>query len=285
MRFLNISTPLLFIVLLFSSCEEEIHLNLKSDAPRLVVDGIITTDTMAHRVRLTTSGSYFENKPMPGVSGASVSISDGYETIYLEESADSPGDYFTPENYYGRQNHLYTLTITNAEVDGRGGEVVYSASSFLPPIVPMDSIRVDYFSLWDIWRVFLYGQDPPDVKNFYWFRLKINDWWHSSEYKYSAFSDDTFFDGNYADGVWLFWFNSEDEYNLVPGDELMVEVWMVDEPFFEFIRGAYIETEYRSPIFSGPPANVPGNISNGALGIFSASSVVRLYTTNTFLRQ
>lgn len=270
---------------LFTACEEEISLDLKSDISRLVVDGFITTDTMAHRVRLTTSGGYFDNKPMAGVSGAVVSLSDGVETIILAESDTSPGDYFTPDDYYGKQNHLYKLAITNVAVGNKGRDEVYTAESFLNPIVKMDSITVDYLKIWKMWRVLMYGRDPKNEKNHYWFRLKINDWWYSTEYRFTSYADDTYFDGNYAEGVWLFGLNAEEEVDLKPGDRLMVECWMVDEPFYNFINGAYQETEYKSPIFSGPPANVPGNISNGALGIFAACSIHRLHTDNAKSRE
>lgn len=60
------------------------------------------------------------------------------------------------------------------------------------------------------------------------------------------------------------------------GDVIKVECYMIDRNYFKFIEAVQIETSPRAPIFSGAPAKVPGNISNGALGIFAATSVARI---------
>ena len=63
--------------LLIFSCIERIDIELDNSYTRLVVDGVITTDTMAHTIFLSESTSYYYNQPAPAVSGAEVQISDG----------------------------------------------------------------------------------------------------------------------------------------------------------------------------------------------------------------
>jgi hypothetical protein len=94
--------------------------------------------------------------------------------------------------------------------------------------------------------------------------------------------EDEFFDGNYANGVWIAsLFTEEETENLLPGDTVSVETYMIDKAYYDFIFAAQIETTMKNPIFSGPPANVPSNISNGALGSFAACAVYRNSVINT----
>ena len=46
------------------------------------------------------------------------------------------------------------------------------------------------------------------------------------------------------------------------------------EDYYYFIDAVNEETGIQVPLFSGPPANVPSNISNGAKGFF------RVYSTS-----
>ncbi len=276
--------PVLLLALsLLTGCEEEIELSLKGDQPRLVVDGIITTDTMAHKVKLSLSGNYFDNQAMPRVSGALVTLSDGDETFVLQESDDAPGEYLTSDSFFGKQSTLYSLEIANVDVNGDGQEEVYTSESFLNPIIETDSVSIDFHRIWELWQINLHAHDPAGVENFYLFNLYINGELYSDRYGKMSYTDDRFFDGNYVDGVWIFGLNSEEEEeNLYPGDVIMLETLMVEKGYYDFVVAADAETGVKTPIFSGPPANVPSNISNGALGQFAAYGISRYSVVNEF---
>lgn len=279
MKFLNIkyfNIILFSSVILFSACdEEEITLNLDSSPVRLVVDGMITTDTMAHCVSLSLSSDYFYNKPAVRVSGAKVTISDGDETFELVESETAPGKYYTPADYFGKQNHLYTLEITGVDLAGIAKDEVFSAESYLHSVLTVDYLEVDYTTQFDLWKVLLYAQDPAE-ENFYLFKLLRNGKLITDEYAEMSVTNDEYFDGNYIDGVWLFELDYEDrDEDLQAGDVLTVESYMIDENYYDFLVAAQEETSPKNPLFSTIPANVPGNISNGALGVFTACSVFK----------
>jgi hypothetical protein len=269
--------------LFITACgEEEIELNLKSTKTHLVVDGIITTDTMAHCVKLTLSGDYFYNKPLPRVSGAVVQLSDGVETIVLTESTDAPGCYFTPDDYFGKENHLYQLEVSGVNAPGIKSSDVFSAESFLNPLLPVDYISVEYLGVWKLWKVLLYMQDSANYTNYYLFKVFRNGLLVTDKYSKMSVVDDKFFDGNYANGVWIAALDATKEAeNILPGDTISVETYMIDKAYYDFIFAAQIETTMKNPIFSGPPANVPSNISNGALGSFAACAVYRNSVINT----
>lgn len=283
MRFYKYCSVLLVGCLWLTACEEDIELSLNGDQPRLVVDGAITTDTMAHKVKLSLSGNYFDNQPMPRVSGAVVTLSDGDDTFVLQESDDAPGEYLTSDSFFGRQNTLYSLEISNVDVNGDGREEVYTSESYLNPLIETDSVSIGFHRIWKLWQINLHAHDPAGVENYYLFNLYINGELYSDRYGKMSYTDDRFFDGSFADGVWIFALDSEDdEENLVPGDVVTLETWMVEKSYYDFVNAAEEETGVKTPLFSGPPANVPSNISNGALGQFAAYAISRYSVVNEF---
>lgn len=277
-KILRLASLLLLTQLILIACgEEEIELELKGSATRLVVDGLLTTDTMAHKVRLSLSGDYFYNQPLPGVSGALVSLSDGQSTITLQELAEEPGTYLTPPDYYGRQNSWYTLSISGVDAGGIDPRENFEAQSFIAPLVEPDSIAMEYDRFWELWKILLYCQDPAEVENYYLFHTYLNEKLITDRYAKVSIIDDEFFNGNYANGVWIADLDTrEEDQRPKAGDVIKVACYMIDHDYFKFIEAVQIETSPRAPIFSGAPANVPGNISNGALGIFAAASVSRI---------
>ena len=95
--------------LLNFSCVERIEIRLDDSYTKLVVDGGITTDTMAHTILLSESVGYYYNQPAPSVSGAIVQISDGTDIFTLEE--ETPGVYRTDPSFFGVAGKTYTLDI------------------------------------------------------------------------------------------------------------------------------------------------------------------------------
>lgn len=273
--------------LLLNSCgEEEIDLKLKSSQTRLVVDGLVTTDTMAHCVRLSLSGDYFFNQPLPAVSGALVTLTDGQETITLDESDEIPGCYYTPDDYFGKQNHLYTLEISGVNIAGINPADQFTAQSYLNPLILVDSLAIDYDKLWDEWQILLYCLDPKDYSNYYLFKAYRNGRLITDKYSEMSVVEDRFFDGNYADGVCIAEFEADTyDGNLQPGDVILIESLMIDKAYYDYVYAAQIETLPKDPVFSGDPANVPGNISNGALGIFAACAITRNTIVNPYSRE
>lgn len=261
------------IVLGISSCTEVIELDLKDTSAQLVVDGVISTDTTRYHVRLTRSGSYFDNEEAEAVSNASVSIDDGFKTINLNESDTYPGYYLTPQDYYGVPGRTYHLTIENVDINEDGVSETYEAESGMNTVTSIDSVSLKYHDIWELWEVLLYAQDPADTKDFYAFSVYQNEELISNRYSELGFVDDKFFDGNYAGGVWVQTIDEEDEELVLnDGDWIKLRMMGITEEFYEFLEAVSTETGYSSPLFSGIPANVPSNVSNGALGFFTAYS-------------
>ncbi|TAJ05762.1 DUF4249 domain-containing protein [Marinilabiliaceae bacterium JC017] len=274
----------IFIValVLFYACTEEMTLELSDSKPHLVVDGSITTDTMSHMVRLSMSGNYFANEAMKGVSGAHVTVSDGSETIVLKEFNEYPGLYFTPQDYYGVEGKAYSLKIEGLDIDADGKKEIYEARDTLKSLAPIDSIRLEWFDEWNRWKILLYAKEPGEAKDFYTFGVAINDSLYTDQLSEWNLADDKFFDGNYVNGAWVQDIDMDDEdIDFVPGDTVTLLMGAITEDFFDYSGALKEETSPKVPLFSGPPANLPGNISNGALGYFRTLSLARSSTIHT----
>ena len=261
------------------ACKEDIDLKLKNTAPRFVVDGRITTDTTVHIVRLTMSADYFSNKLVPSVSGAKVTIDDGQQVIRLSESNDEPGFYLTPTDYYGLPGRTYELKIEDEDANNDGQSEIYEAQSTMQPVNEIDSIDYEYDDIEKVWKVFLYAQDIPDREDYYMWAVAKNDSLVSDQYSELVTTSDKFFDGNYASGEEVQSIEEEDEdgdvkITIKDGDWIRLFMCGVTKEFHEYLEAVEEETGFKNPMFSGPPANVLSNISNGGLGYFTVYSVV-----------
>jgi hypothetical protein len=253
-----------------SACTERIEVELDDSYTRLVVDGAITTDTMAHKVILTNTTSYFYNQPPPGVSGAVVTISDGIETFALQESPEQPGVYLTDSNVYGVPGRTYTLHIKLAqEINGFSD---FSASSALNPVAPLDSIGLRYLDNWEFWEIQCYALDPP-TRDFYMFKNYTNGKLNTDTINEIFVTDDRLFNGSYTNGAGTGYLNNKRPDEAIhPGDTIKLQISGITEAYMKLVVSVQTESGYKNPLFSGPPANVKGNISNGAVGFFTAYS-------------
>jgi hypothetical protein len=259
------------------SCTEPIDIRLDSSTIRLVVEGSLTTDTMPHTVKLSMTSSYFYNQPPQPVTGAIVSISDGEESKNLIEA--SPGIYQTAPSVYGIEGKTYTLNIKlNTQI---GGYTDYSASSMLYPVAKLDSIGLLYHPDWSengMWEVKCFVQDPMTI-DFYRFLISRNDTMITDTLDEWFVTDDRFFNGYYVNGATVSYLDqSIKEERLRPGDTILLEMNNTGEEYANFLWESQSELMGSYPLFSGPPANVKGNVSNGAIGFFSAYACSRAYT-------
>jgi len=278
MNFIKSFFIISLLTLLIVSCTERIDVTLDDSYTRLVVDGAITTDTLAHTVILSKTSSYYYNQPPIMVTGAQVNITDGQTIFSLKE--EKPGVYLTDSSVFGIDGHKYTLNIKLA--DPIGGYVDYSASSTLYPVTPLDSISLFFHPEWSengIWEVKCYVLEPPTV-DFYRFLISRNGHILTDTLNEWFVTDDKFLNGNYTNGIGIGYLDQGTaEEGLQLGDTVTVEVNSIGKDYANFLFEAQTELFGSNPLFSGPPANVKGNISNGGIGFFAAYSVTRSSTT------
>lgn len=259
------------------SCTEPINIDLDSSTIRLVVEGSLTTDTMSHKVKLSMTSSYFYNQLPESVTGATVAISDGENLLNLSES--SPGVYQTAPSVFGSEGKTYTLNIVLKSPIGGYSE--YFASSKLNPVAKLDSISLFHHPDWStdgFWELKCYLQDPPTT-DYYRFVISRNDTMITDTLDEWFVTDDRFFNGYYVNGAAVGYFDqSVNEEKIISGDTILLEMNNIGEEYANFILESQSELMGSYPLFSGPPANIKGNISNGAIGFFAAYACNRAYT-------
>jgi Domain of unknown function (DUF4249) len=273
----NLAFLFILLVTPVSSCTERMDISLDDSAVRLVVEGSLTTDTMSHKVLLSSTSGYFYNLPPQPVSGATVTISDGENILDLTEI--TPGVYQTSPSAHGIEGKTYALTI---KLDKQiGGFSDYTASSKLYPVAKLDSVNLLYHPDWSsdgIWEVKCFVQDPPSA-DFYRFLISRNDTMITDTLDEWFVTDDRFFNGNYVNGIAVSYLDqSIKEQRLIPGDSMLVEMNNTGEGYANFLLECQSEIIGSYPLFTGPPANIKGNINNGAIGFFAAYAASRAIT-------
>jgi hypothetical protein len=261
-----------------SSCTEEFVPDTGTTYTRLCVEGYITTDTTAHKVRLTKTRNLGDSNPFEGIANADITISDGFNTFPLTEDSVEKGSYFTDPTVYGIPGRTYTLNIDGVDVDGDGIMETYSAQSELHSINPVDSFAI-FYNNFDAhmkgWSLNLYAKDKGG-RNFYLIKAKKNGvMLTDSIYKYS-FSDNLGFEGKYYNGFQAYFIEETDSTKVLQGDTITLEMCGITQAYFTFIYESVMDYYPKVPIFSGPSANVSTNLpKDKAVGFFAAYSIAR----------
>jgi hypothetical protein len=269
----NIPVIIILLMVIFTSCTERVDIDLEDTFTRLVVEGNLTTDTAVHFVKLSTTSSYYDNQEPPPVENAVVTITDDEgEFIQLVEVA--PGVYSTGRDYFAEIGKTYTLDIMlEEEINGFKD---YQAVSSVPPMYPIDSISLGFQPEWGeegFVEVKCYYQDRLS-RDFFMFNIYKNGILLTDTITKRFVTDDEFFNGGYTNGIGVGWLNQADEREKVSaGDIITFQAASITEEYANFIWTLQEEVGFSAPLFSGPPANVKSNVSNGAVGFFAAYSV------------
>ncbi|MDR0541856.1 MAG: DUF4249 domain-containing protein [Dysgonamonadaceae bacterium] len=256
---------LFLVVLMFASCTERMDIDLDGVPPQLVIYGSISTDATQHRISVMRSSDYFSNATPESISGATVTISDGGNVFVLTESPTEKGVYQTAPDVFGVEGKTYILTVV-AAFNGETKE--YTAASFLPYSVQVDSVLLQQHSndLPNTTAVdaLLYGTLPNseniclNVLPFGNDNLPLND----KLTAYSIISDIQQFNP-----LKLTLRNVEKQ------SIANLQIQTITKEYADYVLAVQQELRWSIPIFSSPPANVPANISGGAVGFFTAYAI------------
>lgn len=264
------------------SCVEEFIPDIKeSDVRHVVVEAVLTTDTTAHKVRLSASAPYgTPSEKIPVISGAKVTLSDGTREVTLKEEPGT-GCYYTPEDYAAEVGKTYTLSIDGQD---NGKDFHVEAQDAIPPCgVRADAF--DYYKMADsLWVFAIWGQDLPGIASHYAADLRVNGKGHDFG-SWVSIDGYQMFDGNYlAGGEYLFYssFNplgtSEDENPpLKEGDEVEVYFYSMSDFFYDFMTAMLSESIAHMPLFSPQPANLPTNLKGDAAGVFALAHCTKMH--------
>ena len=263
------------------SCVDDFKPDIKdAPEPKLVIDGLLTTEPAAHRVRLSMSAPFgTSSSDIPVVTGASVSIFDGENTVVLQEESGT-GCYYTPDDFFGVEGKTYRLDV---EVDMNGERKHYTAEDTMPP-KGIRADAMDYYQMADsVWMFTIWGQDLPGIASQYAGELVVHD--NRLPVGQWVFIDGlSMFDGNYLfAGEYLPYICSE----LIPsaepltpleeGDMVTLRFYSLSDFFYSWILAMTNETNARIPMLSSQPANLPSNIEgDDVTGCFVVADLTKV---------
>lgn len=255
----------LVLITLVYSCTETIDFKVGDQEPKLVVDATFTTEQKAHLVYLTWTTSVYNNQTPEPVTGAEVTITDGLMLHQLMEL--EPGKYYTADTVAGEIGKSYTLEIN---YDNN----TYTATDKLYEVAEMDcAFLIDAdpnnFFLKGDYLVLMAAQEPKGVGDYYLWNYYVNDTLFTDTISEKVFSSDELIDGDQFTEIPIFNF---DTASLNPNDNMRMEMWSISKGYFDFLVGIQLE-KFRGSPFDGPPANIPTNLTNGALGYFVVADV------------
>jgi len=241
-----------YLLLLISSCEEKIDLDLHKAAARVVIDAQLSDASLVQRIRVSRSVGFNDLVNASGVKDASVSIKDNENRIYsFQYEKDG---YYIHHNFKPVAGRTYTLNVTVQKQQ-------YSSSCRMPSYVAVDSTGISEKSLTGKTYFFatLTFKDPAKVANYYCYTVSIN----GGPFRFTNAQSDQF-----NDGLKVTHYISDLETDLSPGDEVVVRRYCVDEKAYRYWN------EYQNNNLSNAaPSNPKSNISNNALGYFSVASL------------
>jgi hypothetical protein len=241
-----------------AACKKVINVDLNNVVPQIVIEGEITNETPPFHVKISKTVNFSSDNIYPPVTGATVKITDSTvgRTIQLNESGS--GDYITSQ-LAGIPKHTYILSVL---AEGKQ----YTATSTMPGTVALDSVtfaeNTDFNNKKEINAVVNF-QDPTAAGNYYQF----------TEYLNGKLVPNIFvFEDRLSNGRYIVQPLYNDSAYLQKGDTLQLSMFCVDRNIYNYFF-TLMNVTGNNNFQSATPANPNTNISNGALGYFSAHTV------------
>lgn len=287
---LHSSIKYLFLLaasLILASCEKEVKFNLKSEASKLVVEGVIETG-MPPLVRLSKSIGFFSKIDLQTLSDAyvhqaEITVSDGSQTVALKEYHLTQGSislYFYSVDTASQQALLFIGTPGKTyQLSIKYGGKTYQSQTSIPFPKPLDSIWAVAPPASEMPKDYpdsrlLYAQytDPDTPGNRIRYFTKRNSGPFLPAF-YSVY-DDEIINGTTIQIQMPAGYQKMDTFNLqtygyfYKGDTVVVKWCSIDKNVFNFWR----TLEYSYGATGNPfstPVEVSTNISGGALGVWA----------------
>lgn len=242
----------------FSSCEDIIDVELNSVEPELVIEGTIRMGSAAE-VLITKTKDFDAPNNYPPIRDAVVVISDdegNTETLLC----NTDGRYVAT-TIFGVERTTYHLSVTYEDVE-------YTATSYMPPRVEIESLTVWKAPIMDYAVPQVHFMDPLGEENeYYRFTLYIND----VKPLLKDRLEDRILSTEFVDGtqirqpIFISYVNSgRDDDPINQNDKVTVEMQCIDKGVYKFFETLYNIEEGL--------ANPTSNIKGGALGYFGAYS-------------
>ena len=294
----NLHKLLVFVTFaVLAACTEDIVIDVQEGEPLIGVEASFTDEWKQHEAILSYSASFYNQDEIIMISGATVYVTDGVDTVYYREDKEQLGHYFT-DLAAGKKNTVYRLCIEVPESDGT--KHFLFAESLMPNNVEsIDSLVVKQFNgendtmptmffMDTIEWIYPYFQSLPDPSIIYMPSISINDSLVSNAFTQRMVIPVAGYAGYYINGPEMQAANKEipigyfRKSDLNDGDSIRADLYSITSDYLYYVY-SLIASSGSNPML-GAPANVSSNIQPEGEGVgwfFTASSV----STETVFRK
>ncbi len=294
---MNTFRYILFVsAFLFFSCEDIIDPTLENAEPIVVIDAWISDQPGPQEIRIMLSQPYFEKELPPGVTGATVQVTDNVgNTYFFDEDITKEGIYrwtpAVPNEVIGKLGGVYTLSaIVNGET--------FTATTTMFRTSPIDSLTFTFQEAnafqEDSYVAEFWARDSIGSGDTYWIKTWKNGELLNKPSEINLAFDAGFSEGGNFDGVGFISpirsavnpFETNDDGVVIspyqPGDSLYVEIHSISKAAFAFLNQVIVQTNRPggfSELFATPLANVSTNLVNlnssgtPVIGFFNVASI------------
>ena len=272
----NIFYLLLITCSIFASCTKVVNIDLNTANPNIVVDAEITDQAGPYTVNLTQTVNFSDNNVFPGLTGAKVIISDNAGNS--ETLTETGSGNYVSSHLQGVSGRAYHISITSNNKN-------YTATSIMPAPVALDSVVADTSSRRigggggfggggntatvlgvSVRAVFT---DPAGITNYYRLLEYVN--------RVPNYDNITIISDQGQDGAIIVRNVTRRDTSIHKGDTINVVLESIDANVYEYYRTLRHVTRSQTGIQTTVPGNPTTNLSNNALGFFSAYAVRSKY--------
>jgi len=262
----------LLLIIFLASCEKQTAWDLQTtNTDFIVVDGIITNELKVQTITLSNQVS-LPNEPSQPIRGATVLVSDNQASYTFHEDPKFPGTYLSDKIFIGIRNRTYSLLITT-------GKRVYSSKALLAP--PAEFVFLQYrpagnnkFRITAVANIY-----NPQRAAMYEILL---DWstapGYENENPDSCKAKLFYYTLPTIDVSEIFAPDME-KITFPSGTIITERRYSLTDEHAAFIRAILLEATWQGGYFNTASANVPTNLSAGAVGFFGACGVVEKQET------
>lgn len=258
----------LFLLMLLVSCEEQTDWNLQpADNDFIVVDGTITNELKVQTITIMKPVTSLNKQPDP-VSGATVLVSSNLLTHTFHGDLSHPGTYLSDKAFIGIRNETYSLSITS-------GNRNYSSKAVLAS--PVANFNLIEYQMDANDKKYRFSKVPfpynPLLSAMYEIRL---DW--SSAPGYENQNPDScraklFYYVLPTIDVSELFAPGIEKVTFPLGTTISERRYSLTNEHAAFLRALLLETTWQGGYFNTASANIPTNLSIGAMGFFGACGV------------
>ncbi len=249
------------------SCQKQIEWKLKEgNYDFIVVDGMLTDETKSHIIKISKPVLNI-NESSEAVTDAIVTISDGDSVYTLTEQPIKSGCYSTKSNFAASSGKTYFLLI-------KSGEKTYSATASMAPGSYFKTLRYSKNNNDNLFKIsWVANAYNPQKSAMYEILI---DW--SGVQGYEEVNSDIckaklyYYTLPSIDVTQIFAPELE-KVSFPAGTKITERRYSLTSENASFIRALLLETNWKGGLFDSAPANLPTNLSTGAIGFFSVCSV------------